>query len=92
MLKEFTLEYGVTMLACLKSSIAKLIGFSASVLLWLSLSKSVFAQTATESAGKGGTVGALPNAGSTELTYALFIGGLVLFVVGTLKLALSFKD
>lgn len=80
------------MIACLKSSIARLIGFFASLLLWLALTENVFAQVATGSASKGGTSGALPNAGSTELTYVLFIGGLVLFVVGTLKLALSFKD
>ncbi len=80
------------MKACIKSSVSRFIGFSTSLLLWLTLSENVFAQTATGSAGKGGTSGALPNAGSTDLTYVLFIGGLVLFVVGTLKLALSFKD
>ena len=80
------------MRACLKSSIARLVGFLGSALLWLSLSENVFAQFATSSAPKGGTSGALPNAGSTELTYVLFIGGLVLFVLGTLKLILSFKD
>ncbi len=79
-------------IACFKSSFGRLIGFFTSLFLWLSLSENVFAQTATGSAGKGGTSGALPNAGSTEITYFLFIGGLILFVVGTLKLALSFRD
>lgn len=79
-------------IACFKSSFSRLIGFFTSLLLWLSLSENVFAQSATGSAGKGGTSGALPNAGSTEITYFLFIGGLILFVVGTLKLALSFRD
>jgi hypothetical protein len=79
-------------IACFKSSVGRIIGFFSSLLLWLSLSENVFAQTATGSASKGGTSGSLPNAGSTEITYFLFIGGLILFVVGTLKLALSFKE
>ena len=78
--------------ACFKSSVGRVIGFFSSLLLWLSLSENVFAQSATDSAGKGGTSGALPNAGSTEITYILFIGGLILFVVGTIKLALSFRE
>lgn len=48
--------------------------------------------SATESAGKGGTSGALPSAGSTELTYAIFIGGVVLFVFGMLKLVFSYRE
>lgn len=79
-------------IACFRSSVGRVIGFFTSLLLWLSLSENVFAQTATNSAGKGGTSGALPNAGSTEITYVLFIGGLILFVLGTLKLALSFRE
>ncbi len=79
-------------IACFKSSIGRVIGFFTSLLMWLSFSGNVFAQTASGSAGKGGTNGALPNAGSTEITYFLFIGGLILFVLGTLKLALSFKE
>lgn len=58
---------------------------------WLLLTSDVLAQSATDSAGKGGTNGALPGAGSTELTYILFLGGVTLFVVGTLKFILSFR-
>lgn len=72
--------------------IPKAIGLSSALATSLYLAQNVFAQTATGSASKGGTNGALPNAGSTELTYIIFIGGLVLFVVGTLKLVLSFRE
>ncbi|MBI2012348.1 hypothetical protein HYW39_01150 [Candidatus Curtissbacteria bacterium] len=70
---------------------ARLVGITSSASLWLVAAGTVLAQTATDSASKGGTSGALPNAGSTELTYLLFIGGALLFVVGTLKLILSFR-
>ena len=72
--------------------IARLIGFSASATTWLTLVSNALAQTSTPSAGKGGTSGALPDAGSTELTYLIFLGGLILFVIGTLKLILSFRE
>lgn len=52
----------------------------------------VLAQTATGGASKGGTGGALPAAGTTEITYIFFIGGLVLFVFGMMRLVMSFKD
>lgn len=58
---------------------------------WFAFAANTLAQTATDEAGKGGTNGALPDAGSTELTYLLFLGGALLFVVGTLKLILSFR-
>lgn len=72
--------------------IKRLIGYTSSGALWLAGATNAFAQTATDSAGKGGTTGALPAAGTTELTYVLFIGGLILFVFGTLKLVLSYKE
>ena len=72
-------------------SFARFIAFSSSALAWLALASNVFAQTATESAGKGGTNGALPNAGTTGLTYLIFIGGVILFVFGTIKLILSYS-
>lgn len=77
--------------------LARLVGLSSSISLWLALAQNTFAQVSTSSASKGGvggggTSGALPNAGSTELTYIIFIGGLALFVFGTLKLILSFRD
>ena len=70
----------------------KIAGTLASALIYLALGSSVFAQSATGSAGKGGTSGALPSAGTTELTYFLFIAGVVLFVFGTLKLVASFRN
>lgn len=72
--------------------LARLIGFSSSLAPFVTLAKNVFAQTATNGAAKGGTSGALPSAGSTELTYILFIGGVILFVFGTLKLILSYRE
>lgn len=70
----------------------KIVGFAWSVLTYLALASNTFAQIATSSAGKGGTSGALPNAGTTELTYLLFIAGVALFVFGMLRLVLSFRD
>lgn len=72
--------------------LARLAVISSTASLWLTLASNVLAQSATGSAtGKGGTTGALPNAGSTELTYILFLGGVLLFVFGTLKLILSYR-
>ncbi|GEM_PF-3054489 len=45
----------------------------------------------TSSAAIGGTGSGLPNAGSTGLTYIIFVAGLALFVIGTLKLILSYR-
>lgn len=72
--------------------IARLAAITSSASLWLTLAASAFAQSATESAPKGGTNGALPSAGSTELTYIIFAGGVLLFVFATLKFILSFKE
>lgn len=67
------------------------IGFLPSAAVFLFKAGNALAQTATNEA-KGGTSGALPNAGTTELTYLLFIGGVILFVFGTLKLILSYRE
>ena len=71
--------------------IARLIGYSSLLPLWYMTIQNAFAQTATESAPKGGTEGALLDAGSTHLTYLIFIGGVILFVFGTIKLILSYS-
>jgi len=71
--------------------LTRIASFASSATLFLSAANNVLAQTATISAPKGGTNGALPGAGSTELTYFLFLGGVLLFVFGTLKLILSFR-
>lgn len=76
-------------LACTKKSASRAIGISSALATSLTLAQGVFAQTA---GSKGATGGALPDAGSTEITYLIFIGGVVLFVVGTLKLVLSFRE
>ncbi|MBI2326845.1 hypothetical protein HYU92_00855 [Candidatus Curtissbacteria bacterium] len=74
--------------------LARLIGFSSSVGIALSRVGSIFAQSpsAAPATGGGATSGALPSAGTTELTYILFLGGVILFVFGTIKLLLSFRD
>lgn len=77
-----------------KSFVRKLIGVGASVGFSLTLAGNVFAQSATGSSSlsKGGTSSALPSAGSTEITFAIFAFGVMLFVFGTLKLVKSFQD
>ncbi len=70
----------------------RVVGGSLSALAYLAIVTNTFAQSATNSAPKGGTSGSLPSAGSTDITYMLFIFGIVLFVFGTLKLVTSFKE
>lgn len=70
----------------------KVIGLSTTVATFLTLASNVFAQAATSGAAKGGTSGALPSAGTTEITYAIFVVGVVLFVFGMLKLAASYRE
>lgn len=72
--------------------VKQLIRFSPALGLLLANATSVLAQTATGGASKGGTGGALPAAGTTEITYFFFIGGLILFVVGMMKLVTSFRS
>ncbi|HSX18555.1 MAG TPA: hypothetical protein VLE91_00310 [Candidatus Saccharimonadales bacterium] len=74
------------------SKLPKIASVVSSTLAYLALATNAFAQSATSSAPKGGTSGSLPSAGSTEITYLLFVGGIVLFVFGTLKLVTSFKE
>lgn len=74
--------------------LARAASIIAPLTLGLGVVRDVLAQSAStaSSAPKGGTDGALPNAGSTELTYILFMGGVILFVFGTIKLILSYRD
>lgn len=83
----------------MKKILARITGFIASGALWILAAQSAFAQFATSSAspldeavGKGGTGGALADAGSTELTYIIFGAGVLLFVFGTMKVILSLRD
>ena len=82
----------------IKSAISRIIGFFASCALWLGLARVALAQSTglsgstISSAPKGGTSSSLPDAGSTELIYLLFVVGAVLFVFGAVRLVLSFRD
>ena len=70
-----------------------MIGYSSAV-VWLALAQSALAQTSTSSPSaepKGGTEGALPDAGSTELTFLLFLGGAALIIFGLTKLIASYS-
>jgi len=67
--------------------LARIIGFSTSAAVWLGLASNVVAQEASDSS-KGG----LPAAGVADWTYILFIGGIFLFVLGTIKIVGSFRD
>lgn len=73
--------------------LARLGGVSFSAGLVLSTAANVFAGVATPSGGVGGgSSSSLPNAGSTGLTYLIFVGGVLLFIWGVLKLALSYRS
>lgn len=80
--------------------INRFIGFVSPLGVILSLAGNVMAQTSndfllgasTGSAVGGGTGSSLPNAGSTEFTYIIFAGGAILFVVGMLKMILSYRN
>ncbi|MBI3283183.1 hypothetical protein HYZ70_03870 [Candidatus Curtissbacteria bacterium] len=74
------------------SKLPKVVGALSTSFSYLILATNIFAQSATGSAGKGGTSGALPSAGTTEITYFLFIAGVVLFVFGMLKLVGSYRE
>lgn len=64
----------------------------------LTFAGNVFAQSKNDfllgasTASAVATTSSLPNAGSTEVTYFIFAAGLTLFVAGTIKLVLSFKN
>jgi len=77
----------------MKKIAARVIGYS-SATIWLALAQSALAQTSTSSpsaAPKGGTESALPNAGSTELTFLLVLGGAALIIFGATKLIASYS-
>lgn len=65
--------------------------------IYLTLAQNVLAQTASPATlpatgGGGATSSALPSAGTTELTYLIFIAGVALFVFGMMKLVASFRE
>jgi len=78
----------------MKKIAARVIGYS-SATIWLALAQGVaFAQTSTSSPSavpKGGTESGLPDAGSTELTYLLFLGGMALLIFGAVRLIASYS-
>ena len=71
--------------------LARIVGASSALAVILKSAGYVLAQSATDAA-KGGTDSSLPDAGTTEITYFIFLGGALLFAFGTLKLVLSFRD
>ncbi|MBI3342090.1 hypothetical protein HY024_03120 [Candidatus Curtissbacteria bacterium] len=74
--------------------LARIATFTTSLLGSLSVASNVFAD-ASSSAGIGGgqgTSSSLPNAGSTDLTYFIFIVGAMLFIFGMLKLVSSYRE
>lgn len=78
-----------------RSVVSRTIGFSSALATSLMLAGNVLAQTSTTGSStttKGGSSTALPNAGTTEITYLIFGVGLILFVLGTVKLAQSFRE
>ena len=78
----------------MKKIAARMIGYS-SAAIWLALAQgAALAQTSTSSpsaAPKGGTESGLPDAGSTELTFLLFLGGAALIIFGVTKLIASYS-
>ena len=80
-----------------KSISSKAVGVSSAIATSLLFAQYVLAQTPAGTTGtttttKGGTASSLPAAGTTEITYLLFIGGVVLFVIGTIKVVQSFRE
>ena len=75
----------------MKRSLPKIAGISTSAITFLTLASNVLAQSSTASATKGGTSSSLPDAGTTEITYFIFVAGVVLFVFGTLKFVASYR-
>lgn len=91
----------------MKKIFARTIGIGTSLTLALQFAKNAFAQLSTTPATSGSTGSAvtkgglggvettgssLPNAGTAEVTYLIFGIGIVLFVLGMMKLAQSFRD
>lgn len=84
-------------LSVLRKSLSSKAGISSAIATSLLFAQNILAQTSTgttttTTTTKGGTASSLPAAGTTELTYLLFVFGVVLFVVGTLKLVKSFRS
>lgn len=77
-------------------NLARIVGVSSSVIAWMRLTGNAFAQFASESAepivSKGGIDDTLPDAGSADLTYLLFVGGTMLLVFGIMKIILAYRD
>ena len=76
----------------MKIKAARIVSLAAT---YLAFAQNAFAQTSTSSAAVGGggaTSSALPNAGTGELTYLFFFGGVALFVFGLMKLVSSYRD
>lgn len=60
----------------------------------LSFASNALAQLSSTSSAtsKGGTTSSLPNAGTGEITYVIFVFGVMLFVLGTIKFVKSYRS
>jgi len=81
------------------SRLARVVGVSSSVGVFLAAAGNVLAQSATNSAtftapigGGEGSASSLPNAGTSGLTYLIFAVGAMLFIYGMLRLVLSYRE
>jgi hypothetical protein len=81
------------------SKLARIVGVSSSIGVFLAAVGNVLAQAATDSAtftppigGGESTTSSLPNAGTSGLTYLIFAVGAMLFVYGMLRLVLSYRE
>ncbi len=83
---------------CLSSITRKTAGVLSALGVSLTLASNAFAQTSATSSpvltkgGLGGSSSSLPSAGSTDITFLIFGFGILLFVVGMMKLVSSFRD
>ncbi|MBI4037434.1 hypothetical protein HY382_00110 [Candidatus Curtissbacteria bacterium] len=80
-------------------TLARIAAAASSIVGFLTMATSAFAQFATDSAvvdltgtGGGATDSALPDAGTIQITYIIFIAGLVLFLVAMMRMLLAFRD
>lgn len=83
---------------CFSSFIKKSAGALGALGVSLTLTSNAFAQVGATSSstlskgGLGSSSSSLPSAGGTEITYLIFGFGILLFVVGMMKLVSSFRE
>lgn len=65
---------------------------SGTVISLLSIATNALAQLSSTDSSKGGTSSSLPDAGTTDITYMIFVFGVMLFVFGTIKFVRSWQS